>query len=211
MIITNIQKTKRGRYSLFCDHEFQFSVDGETLLSQDLYTGKSIDQQQLADLLAMSDFKKVKESALRFLSLRAYGEQELYQKLCLQYDEDSSRLAVEKMVELGLLDDVLFAKEKAKGMAQRGKSLQAIRLKLYSLGIARDIVDEAVSQLDADETQQIITIIHKKYIQALQKGNRQKVMAALARLGYSHRDLADAVDTVLQELDAIPSWESELE
>lgn len=200
--IDRITETKRGRYALFNEGEFLFSVDAETLAIHNICEGSSITGGELSSLREASDTRKAKDGALRFLSLRAYGEKELFDKLCVKHDEHSAAAAVATMRELGLLDDETFAMEKAKGMAERGKSSGEIRRKLHMLGIREDVVAAALMAAAPDDTETALHILHKSYMDKLRKGERQKVMAALARKGFGHADIRRAVEAALVELEA---------
>ena len=201
MVITDIRKTRRGRYALFGDGEFLFSVDAETLVVSHIEMGSSLSDGELALLKDNSDLRAAKDTALRYLSLRAYGERELFEKLTRRYDEHTCAAVVAQMCELELLDDASFALEKAKGMAQRGKSPGAIRQKLSALGIDRKLIEESILVADIDGGQAAAGIVRKKYIDVLKNGEKQKVMAALARQGFSHREIVQALDAVGAELE----------
>lgn len=198
--IVRVQKTKRGRLSLFGEDGFLFSVDEETYAKNRLCEDVVLTEVDLEDLKGQSDTRKAKDQALRYLSLRAYGEQELYQKLLLKYDEHTVAAAMQSMCELGLLDDETFAEEKAKGMAQRGKSPSEISRKLVSLGIDRDLARRVVDEQHIDGTQAALDLVRKKYMDKLLAGEKQKVMAALARRGFSHREIKGALEAAGEDL-----------
>ncbi|MDL2327761.1 recombination regulator RecX [Ruminococcaceae bacterium OttesenSCG-928-A11] len=191
--ITRISETKKGRFALFSGDEFLFSIDGETYMATGLEAGCDLSDADLLALKDRSDTRKASDAALRYLSLRAYGEQELYQKLLGRFDEHSAAAAVAKMCELDLLDDETFAREKAKGMAQRGKSPREIRQKLAALGIDRQVAAAAVDELEIDGADAALAIIRKSYMEKLCAGQHQKVMAALARRGFSHGEISRAL------------------
>ncbi len=198
--IVSIRKTKRGRHALFSQQGFMFSIDSETMVVHNICEGSSISQEELLLLKEQSDTRKAADAALRYLSLRAYGQNELYNKLLLRYDEHSAAAAVAKMVDAGLLDDNNFAIEKAKGMAQRGKTPLEIRQKLLSLGLDKQLVAQAVQEIDIDTAQMALELVQKRYMDALEKGQHQKVMAALARRGYSHKDIKAALNAAEEEI-----------
>lgn len=199
--ITRITKTRQGRFALFCGQEFLFSIDAETMIQQDIHEGSSLSEGELSLLKGASDTRKAKDAALRFLSLRAYGEKELYGKLCLRYDDHSAAAAVASMKALELLDDETFAVEKAKGMAERGKNSFEIRQKLQALGIDETIVAKSILLAQPDDGAAAILLLQKKYMEKLQNGERQKVMAALARRGFSHSVIQQAVRQTEQQLE----------
>jgi len=191
--VTDLNPTRRGRMSLFVNGEFQFSLDLETLAKSGLSVGDTLSQSALADLREQSDERRAKDKALNYLSLRAYGSAELSQKLCRVFDEDTAAAAVAEMARLGLLDDEAFARRRAAWWQQQGKSTRDIRAKLLALGLPRDLIDTALSSLagDADEAA-LRRVIEKQYLAKLARGEREKVLAALARRGFSPR-LARAV------------------
>lgn len=194
MRITDIKETKRGRQALFADGEFLFSVDAETLLKFHIEKGSSLTQEELSSLKKESDTRKAKDQALRYLSLRAYAEQELYKKLCLKFDEYSAAAAVALMAELNYLDDRAFAQDKAKWMAVKGKSSAEIRRKLVEVGVDRDLASQIASDYSEDDVEQAVKLIEKMYMEKLNKGEKQKVMAALARRGFSHPVIRSALE-----------------
>ena len=186
--VTDLNPTRRGRMSLFVGGEFQFSLDLETLAKSGLSVGDTLSQSALADLREQSDERRAKDKALNYLSLRAYGSAELLQKLCRVFDEDTAGAAVAEMARLGLLDDEAFARRRAAWWQQQGKSTRDIRTKLLALGLPRTLIDDALASLsgDADEAA-LRRVIEKQYLAKLARGEREKVLAALARRGFSPR------------------------
>ena len=95
MRLSKVTETKKGRMALFDDTgEFLFSVDAETYCKYGLCEGCELDAAALAGLQAASETRRAKDKALGYLSLRGYGSQELYEKLCLKFDGPSSAAAV---------------------------------------------------------------------------------------------------------------------
>ncbi len=186
--VTDLAPTRRGRMSLFVNGEFQFSLDLETLAKSGLTVGDTLSAATLADLREQSDERRAKDKALNYLSLRAYGSAELSQKLCRVFDENTAAAAVAEMARLGLLDDEAFACRRAAWWQQQGKSTREIRTKLLALGLPRELIDNALATLaqDADEAA-LRRVIEKQYLAKLARGEREKVLAALARRGFSPR------------------------
>lgn len=192
--ITRISQTKQGRFALFSGEEFLFSVDDETLVGYGIAEGSLLAVEELSSLKEASDIRKAKNQALRYLSLRAYARKELYNKLCLKYDCHTAEAAVQALEELDLLDDEQFALEKAKGLAARRKSSNEIRRQLFGLGVSDSIVEWALQQAAPDDSETAFVVLQKGgYTEKLRKGQRDKVMAALARRGFSHSDIRAAV------------------
>lgn len=205
--IDRISETKRGRFALFSNGEFLFSVDDETLVKFHISEGSSLTDEELYYLQKECETRKAKDQALRYLSLRAYGEKELYNKVCQKYDSHSAAAAMAALQEIGLLDDAAFATEKAKGMASRGKSSTEIKRKLYEIGIDRELAAQVASEYEEDDIQNAVRLIEKMYLEKLRRGEDQKVKAALARRGFNYAIVRDAIDKVKQEQEINASEE----
>ncbi len=199
--ITECRETKRGRFALFSEGEFLFSVDGETLQKFGIEAGTSLSEGDVSALREASDTRKAKDQALRFLSRRAHGKKELYAKLCRTQDEYSAAAAIAAMAELGLLNDEDFAAQRAEALAYKDKSSFEIRHKLMEQGIAETEAEEAVAALGLDDGETARRIVEKKYRDKLLQGKRETVMAALARRGFTRKDITGAVEAALAEQD----------
>ena len=204
-LLTAIEPTRRGRFALFADGEFLFSVDGETLANSGLREGDALDDATIALLQKNSDLRRAKDKALGFLSLREYGSAELYSKLCRSFDERTSAAAVAEMGRLALLDDAGYARRRAEGLASRHKSRQEIRAKLSSLGLDRALIEEALEGLGESEIDTIRPLLERQYRARLAAGEREKVIAALCRRGFAGRDARQAVDRFVEE-EGFPSF-----
>ena len=186
--ITDIRPTRKGRFSLFSGDEFLFSVDGETLAKSGVEIVTQLTGAQLEQLQAHSDTRKAKDKALQYLSLRTYGSSELYAKLCRSFDEPTAAAAMAEMDRLGLLDDEEFARRRAVYWQGQQKSLREIRAKLLALGLGRELVDRTMADLTPeDEATALRRLVEKQYRTRLARGEAEKVLAALARRGFSPR------------------------
>ena len=191
--LTQVKETKRGRYALFFDGEFAFSLDEDTFAMAGLHTGDELEEWQIHDLQTKSDTRKAVDKAMDLLALRDHAAGELYQKLCRSFDPHSAAAAVAKMQELNLLDDAGFARRRAAELLRKRKSRREILLDLTAKGIDRDTAAEAVEALYAEaddgEDPELVNaraLVERHYAAKLAAGKRDQVAAALARRGFSH-------------------------
>ena len=191
--LTQVKETKRGRYALFFDGEFAFSLDEDTFAMAGLHTGDELEEWQIHDLQTKSDTRKAVDKAMDLLALRDHAAGELYQKLCRSFDPHSAAAAVAKMQELNLLDDAGFARRRAAELLRKRKSRREILLDLTAKGIDRDTAAEAVEALYAEaddgedpELANARALVERHYAAKLAAGKRDQVAAALARRGFSH-------------------------
>ena len=198
--ITQIKETKKGRLALFLDGEFAFSLDEDTFAAAALHEEDEVEEWRLEELRKQSDTRKALDKAMDLLSLRDHAAGELYQKLCRKFDGPSAAYAVAKAQELGLLDDAAFARRRAAELLRKRKSRRAILDDLAAKGVDRDTAAEAVEALYADEEQDpeltaAAQLVQRHYAAKLAAGRRDQVAAALARRGFSHAVIRQALET----------------
>ena len=198
--ITQIKETKKGRLALFLDGEFAFSLDEDTFAAAALHEEDEVEEWRLEELRKQSDTRKALDKAMDLLSLRDHAAGELYQKLCRKFDGPSAAYAVAKAQDLGLLDDAQFARRRAAELLRKRKSRRAILDDLTAKGIDRDTAAGAVEALYADAEQDpeltaAIQLVQRHYAAKLAAGRRDQVAAALARRGFSHAVIRQALET----------------
>ena len=196
--ITNITQTKQGRYALFVEpfgkEEFLFSVDEETLYKYKIKQGSLLMGEELMFIKQSSETKKAKLKAVEYLSMRDYGEKELYLKLRKKFDTDSVEFAVSEMIRLNLIDDEKFAKNRVESLIRKGKSKGEISIKLYELGIAKDIISAILEDVDIDEITLVEKLVEKSYKTKLSQGKESNVISALLRRGFAMRDIKQVLE-----------------
>lgn len=198
--LTKIKETKKGRLALFLDGEFVFSLDEETFARANLHEGDELESWQVEDLRKQSDTRRALDKAMDYLSLRDHASGELYQKLCRKFDAPSAAYAVARAGELGLLDDAGFARRRAAELLRKRKSRREILTDLAAKGIDRDTAAEAVEALyecdEEGEDPELATaraLVQRHYAAKLAAGKRDQVAAALARRGFSHAIIREAL------------------
>lgn len=197
--IKAITETKRGRFALFSDAGFLFSVDEETLAKSGLTVDDVLDDAALEDLKEQSETRRAKNRALGLLARRAHGSAELAAKLARHHDEYTCAAVVAWLLENALLDDAAFARDKAEALAMRGKSRREIGQRLVALGMDRDHVDDALCQLEDHDAGAALAVVRKSYMRQLENGDKEKVMAALARRGFSRGHSLAAIRLAMGE------------
>ena len=109
MRITDLSRTKRGRYAVSVEGQYLFSLHEEVFYTARLAVGMDLSVEELEALRRESDYKTAKERALRLLSARGYTAHQLKEKLSRYADEEASQAAVDRMEELGLVNDGDYA------------------------------------------------------------------------------------------------------
>ncbi len=157
----------------------------------------------------MEELEIAKRRAMHLLAARDYGKNELYKKLLNNYSEKTAAAVTEMMWEYGYIDDERYAKKLAKTyieIRKYGKSRAALMMR--EKGLDRDTIESALEEYDSEDiTSEIVELLKKKYIDRLflegleGKKEMQKVIAALARRGYSYGDIKTALYALEDELE----------
>lgn len=195
MTITAIQPRRRGMSALYIDNEYAVDIDTETLLTNAIKVGMSIDDDFLKDLICKSNDKKAKEKALNLISYRDHSKKELIDKMSRTVGADAAKNAADKMEQLGLINDYNFAKNYAKELIERKKfSISRVSYELSKKGIDRDTISEILEQFSIDPIEQAISLIEKRYGRCIKTENgRRKAVAFLQRCGYSFSVIKSAL------------------
>lgn len=142
------------------------------------------------------EYKRAKERALYILEQRDHSYAELYSKLEKNYSEEVCFAVCDKMTEIGLINDALYAEKLAKyyfTVKKYGKyrAFSEMRRK----GLDDEDIENASEEYLSDMTERIREIIEKKYLKYLsdEKGIT-KTKNALVRLGYSYDDINSVME-----------------
>lgn len=146
---------------------------------------------------------------MHLLANRDYGRNELIEKLKNNYSEKTAVTVADQMCEYGYVNDGRYAGKLAKHyltVKKYGKSRAALMMR--QKGLDRDTVDAALGEYSTDDiTSEIAEILRKKYMDRLFLGGiegkkeMQKIIAALARRGYSYNDIKTALYILEEEID----------
>ena len=193
---------KQGRGTkihIHIDGEYLLTVDEDFWFSSGYVSGDEIDDGDLVAFKEAAGSRLAFNSAMFSLDMRDQSEREIRQKLSRKYDENSVDMAVEKLLDLGLVNDRRYAELLTRELFERKRyGKNRVRSELYRKGIASDIINEVLEEYEnenePDNVQTIVDIIEKKYYNKLiDEKSRQKVVAALVRLGYSFSDIRQAM------------------
>lgn len=190
---------KGTKIHIHIDGEYLLTVDEDFWFSSGFISGDEIDDGDLAAFKEAAGSRLAFNSAMFSLDLRDHSERELRNKLSKKFDENSVNTALEKLIDLGLVNDYRYAENLTRELFERKKyGKNRVKNELFKRGIASDIINDVIenyeNENDADNVKTIVDIIRKKYYNKLvDEKSRQKVVAALVRLGYSFSDIRQAM------------------
>jgi regulatory protein len=124
-----------------------FVLHAEVFARESIAAGTILDPERIAQLLTRSERVLARIRALALLSRAAHSRRGLAQKLRARgFSAESVTHALERMKELGYLDDRAFAESWVHSrMALRKEGVKALTLGLVRKGVARALAEEAAS------------------------------------------------------------------
>lgn len=190
---------RKDKIHIYIDGEYRLTVDEIFWFSCGYISGDEIDEEELTAFEEAAGSRRAFNSALNSLDYRDHSEKEIRAKLMRKHGAEYVDEAVEKLIELDLINDRRYAENYARELFEH-KKFGKIRIKseLIAKGIASDIASETVNSLFEDEEpdniQRIVDIIEKKYYNRMNdEVGRKKVFSALQRMGYSFSDIREAM------------------
>ena len=190
MLITAIEPRRKAMCALFLDGEFVMNLDARTLIENRFDVGREIGDEELREIIELSNERRAKEKALWLISYRDHSKKELKDKIKRTCDEDSAEKAVERMEELGLVNDESYARQYAQKLIfGKRMSKRAAMQELARKGIDRDTAEAVLDDIEVDNREQIREVIEKKYRDIGDEKIRRRAVAALQRLGYGWDDI----------------------
>ena len=197
MKITAVEPRRKQMCALFIDGEYVMNLDAQTLIENRFDVGREIDDDELKEIIDKSNERRAKEKALWLISYRSHSKKELFDKLKRSFDEASAQKAVDRMEELGLINDEEFAKLYARKLVNGKKmSVKAAEYELYRKGIDKITAEQVLSELEYDPQTQIIEFITKKYKNIQDEKIKRRAVAALQRKGYSWEEIRQAIESL---------------
>lgn len=210
-----IIQAKEGRYNkihISIDGEYLLSVDSDYWYSCGYINGDEIDEQELAAFKTAAGSRRAFNAGADIISRREHSAREVYVKLCRKFDSDVAESAVERLCEIGMIDDERFAKMYADELYnKKGMGKRRILFELSAKGVDRNLAEQAVDEIISDEednVQRIVDILEKKYYNVgYDEKQRRRAWSALQRLGYSYGDIRRAFNEFCEsDFDSSEGW-----
>lgn len=137
-----------------------------------------------------------KEKALRLLEFRSHSEKELCDKLIRAgANKDDLPPIMEFLKEYGFLDDIEYAKGLARDLQNLKKlGKRRISQELKAKGISGEALEEALSELRADEEDELLPLIERKLGGDFEKKNVDRAIRYFLYRGYGFDDIKACID-----------------
>lgn len=204
--ITDLKKQKNTtRVNVYIDDKFAFGTSLEMVLKYGLKKDKELSQDKIGELEKESSFGKVYARVLRFASLRPRSEKEI--KLWFKRKNIDSSLGTEvfnRLKNIGLVDDESFTKWWVGQRREfRPRSKMALMSELKQKGIAGDIIDKVLQEIDTSSELEFAKRVALKKLRVLSglpfDEKKKKLFGFLGRRGFSWETANKTIDELLQK------------
>ena len=132
-----------------------FVIHAEVFATEGLAAGDVLDPARVAALKARSELVLARQAALRFLSRAAQTRRGLARKLRTRgFSDDATSSAVDRMVELGYLDDRAYAESWTRfRLSTRKEGWKLLYRGLLRNGVLRATAEDVLEQVCTEEVE----------------------------------------------------------
>lgn len=198
-VVTAIKRQARARsnrFNIFVDGAYSFTLSDLDLSMSGLRVGQELEAADIAQYTQKANEAKAYALALRYLGVRVRSRRELTdylaRKNCAQ---DEVEAALERLEGLGLVDDSAFAAAWiADRLAVRPRSRMRLVQELGAKGVARDIIDLALEEIDPERELQTLKDLIERKRRTSGYGDDKKLVAYLQRQGYRWALIKEAME-----------------
>ena len=196
MIIKELISQKQHCYCLIDQNDDVWVIDKIVVQDKKLYQGQIIDDNSFEEIYQYSEYTRAKNRGFYLLNSHRYSRGMLYYKLCQHFDESACEKAVNRIEELGFLDDDDYARCLAKKYIEiksfsSKRIVQELIKKRIETSLAQEVAEELCNEVDTQSV--ICDLIERKYIESIDdEKKRNKAIMSLMRKGYYYNDIKQA-------------------
>ena len=184
------QVKREGRYSIFVDNKYAFSLSADSLLSAGIASGQELTETDLQAYKKLSSDDRAYGLTLEYVARRMRSEGELHDYFRRKkYEPDLAEYIFSKLKQAGYIDDMEFARRWVESRhLLKSTSARRLQLELQQKRVRSDIIQSVLAEDDTDERQVLRNLIAKKRKQSRYQDD-QKLIAYLARQGFTYDDI----------------------
>jgi regulatory protein len=180
------------------------AVPRDLVSDEGLVVGRVVDPELQDRLARAADAEAAYRTVLRALEVRSYARGDLARRMLRKgHQRQAVETALERASRFGLLDDAAFARSYVQTRSARGRGPARLVRDLLSMGVERGLIDRAIAAEWSEETDKTAMPLALAKKRAAQLGGlprqtrRRRVVAYLARRGFTGRDISEMVDKVV--------------
>ena len=184
------------------DDEYAFACDAQLVYIHNIAKGRSMDKENLEDIINEDNYIKGKNCALHFLERSFKSAKQVVDKLVIkEFDVKTIDRVMEFLKQYDFIDDKrfveLFIKEKIKSS---GKN--KIKFTLLKKSLPKELIEEGLNKITSEQQLQIALQLGGKKIVTLSKSEKdtkklyKKTSDYLARSGYDYEIIKEVLNKI---------------
>ena len=200
MTITALRQTSSDRVTVELEDGSEIKSSLGVVTDWRLFSGKMLDEEELALLRRDSSRSLARDRALELISRRLMSQKEVRDKLTQKgVDEDAADYSVNWLADHGFLNDESYAAAVARHYAAKGYGAGRVRSELSRRGVDRELWDGAVENMPETDGK-LEKFISARLKDPTDRDQIRKVSAALFRRGYSWEEIRTALRRYTDEI-----------
>jgi regulatory protein len=180
------------------------AVPRGVIAGEQLRVGAEVDAALRDRLSSAADAEAAFRTMLRALGARSFARGDLSRRLQRKgHARAAIATALERVAELGLLDDACFAQNYVETRSARGRGPARLVRDLLNMGVERSLIDKAIASHwpeGSDRTAIPLALAQKRAAQLgslPRQTKRRRLVAYLARRGFTGWEVSEMVDRVV--------------
>lgn len=198
-------KKNNNKYTIILSDNSSLSFYSDTLIKYNLLKPRDISDKELEEIINYNNYIEAYNKALTYISYKQRTKKEIKDKLC-NYSNDVSDKVIEKLDELGLLDEKRYIEAFINDQINLGnKGPFYIKKELEKLNINSYYIDEFLNNRKEDIWIEKVKKIVDKKINTNRKLPKERLLLKIKNdlilLGYSKNIIDKVLSNVIIEED----------
>ena len=196
------KKNNKKRYNLYLDGQFKCGLTVDSVAIFRIKVGQTLSEEELQNILDTTETQIAFDKCLNLLSKSMKTKQQI--KDYLQQKGFGLRAVenvLQKLENYGYVDDVNYAKVFV-AQNKKTKGVYRIKQELFLKGIPKQIIEEALLDLDTDETLESALVVAKKFIKdkPIDQKELQRLNRHLLSRGFDFETTSKVIFTIKNEM-----------
>lgn len=197
MVIQELKPSKHveGRWLAVLEDGSILRIGEGEVVDFALYAGRELSDEEAERLQEAARRGEWKRKAIELLMRKPQSRKELGRKL-LEWEasQEEAEAICDRLEELGYLNEAEYAGRIVRHYAAKGFGERKIRDELYRRGVPRELWDEALAQIEGEDSANAIdAFLEKKLKGSHDPKDVKKASEALARRGFRWPEISDAL------------------
>jgi regulatory protein len=177
-----VQKKHEDRVNIYLDDKFFMGVYKEIVYTLGIKKDQQIDEDKLKEMLNEEMYIKGKNKALNILSRNDQSQKIIKDKLLNEFDEDVVDKVIDFLKKYNFINDEILASKITNTNVKLNRyGKNKIKQNLYTKGIDKGIISEAVSKVDENTEFENAMHLAKKRYERIKNEDKSKVYRKIAQ------------------------------